>query len=155
MIAFTVPGRPQPQGSMKAFVRGNRAFLTSDNSALKDWRAAVGYHALKAGARLLEGPIRIDAAFSIQRPKGHFRTGKNAHLLRDSAPVVPTTKPDLDKLVRAVLDALTGVCFNDDAQVTQVNATKSYALRGEVPSTWIQVQAASASSSRIEEELTQ
>lgn len=42
MISFTVPGRPIPQGSMKAFVRGNHAHLTSDNPALKDWRAAVG-----------------------------------------------------------------------------------------------------------------
>ena len=152
MISFTVPGRPIPQGSMKAFVRGNRAHLTSDNPALKDWRAAVGFYALKAGAELIEGPIRVDVAFTLQRPKGHFRTGRNASLLRDSAPELPTTKPDVDKLLRAVLDALTGICFIDDAQVTQVNATKSYALRGEIPQTYIQVRSASAQKARSERE---
>lgn len=154
MISFTVPGKPVPQGSMKAFVRGSRAYLTSDNPALKDWRAAVGFYALKAGAELIEGPIRVDVAFTLQRPKSHHRTGKNARLIRDSAPVLPTTKPDVDKLLRAVLDSLTGICFVDDAQVTQVNATKSYALRGEIPETFIQVRKASAYKARSEREET-
>jgi Holliday junction resolvase RusA-like endonuclease len=35
-------------------------------------------------------------------------------------------RPDLDKLVRAVLDALTGVCYLDDSQVTRIEAEKNF-----------------------------
>jgi Holliday junction resolvase RusA-like endonuclease len=38
----------------------------------------------------------------------------------------PTTKPDLDKLARAVLDALTGVYYLDDAQVVSLDLQKAY-----------------------------
>ncbi|MFZ1730810.1 MAG: RusA family crossover junction endodeoxyribonuclease [Bacteroidota bacterium] len=55
--------------------------------------------------------------FLLPRPKSHFRSGRNAHLLRETAPRFPTSKPDADKLSRAVLEALTGVAYKDDAQV--------------------------------------
>jgi Holliday junction resolvase RusA-like endonuclease len=38
----------------------------------------------------------------------------------------PTTKPDIDKLSRAVLDALTSVWYKDDSQVIQLEAQKIY-----------------------------
>ena len=37
-----------------------------------------------------------------------------------------TTKPDIDKLVRAILDSLKGILINDDSQVTELQAYKSY-----------------------------
>lgn len=38
----------------------------------------------------------------------------------------PSVKPDLDKLIRAVLDALTGIAYTDDSQVVRILAQKSY-----------------------------
>lgn len=59
--------------------------------------------------------------FAMARPKGHYRTGRNAHLLRDGAPPYPAGTPDLSKLCRATEDALTdaGVVWADDAQVVE------------------------------------
>ena len=52
MIAFTIFGKPQPQGSLKAFrlrtARGPKVVLTSDNSALRPWRQQVSQVALEA-----------------------------------------------------------------------------------------------------------
>lgn len=155
MISFIVPGKPAPQGSMVAAISKTtgRVFMKSGNEkALRAWRRDVAASAIRVGAELIEGPVRVDVAFTLQRPKSHYRTGKNARLLRDSAPALPTTKPDVDKLLRAVLDALTGIAFVDDAQVTQTVATKSYALRGEIPETYIQVRSASAHKVRSERE---
>lgn len=49
----------------------------------------------------------------------------------------PTVKPDLDKLVRAILDAGTGVLWIDDAQVRFIEARKVYAV--SVPGVYVNV----------------
>ena len=68
----------------------------------------------------MSGPLAVDMIFTLARPKSHYRTGRNAHLLRDSAPARPTGAPDLSKLARATEDALTeaGV-WKDDAAVVE------------------------------------
>ena len=107
---------------------GSGRIVANNNTELDNWRAAVGYHALKAGAELIEGPVELIVHVYLQRPKGHYRTGKNAHLLRDAAPLWPITKPDADKLLRSTLDALDAAgVFRDDSQVVDVHATKHYA----------------------------
>lgn len=120
---FRVASLPVPKGSMKAWVRGKHAVLTSDNKGLKGWEAIVRAQA-QAHVHALElGPVAISLAFALGRTKSLPKRFERPHL----------TKPDLDKLARAVLDALTGVAFNDDAQVTRLDCVKRYALEGEQP----------------------
>ena len=122
-ITFRVASVPVPKGSMRAFVRGHRAILTSDNRSLKGWEALVRHQAQQHVHALAPGPMAITLAFALPRTKSLPKRSERPHL----------TKPDLDKLARAVLDALTGVAFNDDAQVTQLACKKRYALEGEQP----------------------
>jgi Holliday junction resolvase RusA-like endonuclease len=124
---FTVAGIPRPQGSMRAFVRGGRAIVTSDNTHLRPWKTAVA-EAARAGRHVVWlGPVAVGITFRLPRPKGH--TGKRG--LLPSAPHHPTGRPDLDKLARAVMDALTesGV-ITDDAQVIRLAARKVYGEPG-------------------------
>lgn len=84
-----------------------------------------------AGARrvagtLLIGSVAVEFVFYRRRPAGHFGTGRNASQLRPSAPSRPTTRPDVLKLARAVEDALTGVVWRDDAQITEQVLRKFY-----------------------------
>lgn len=128
-LRFAVPGIPVPQGSSRAFARGGRVVVTSDNARLRPWRSTVTAAAAEArgDAPAMAGPIRVRLGFTFPRPAGHF--GKRG--LRPSAPVYPAVRPDLDKLVRAVLDALTeSGCIRDDAQVVTLFAGKRY---GEAP----------------------
>lgn len=131
-IRFTVLGRPQPAGSKKAFVNRHtgKVIVTEDAKRSKPWQQQVGDTALahrdQLNGELLGGPLELEVTFVLARPKGHFRTGKNAHLLRDSAPSRPAVKPDTTKLLRAVEDALTGVLWRDDAQVVDQYARKVY-----------------------------
>jgi Holliday junction resolvase RusA-like endonuclease len=125
-LEVVVHGRPVAQGSL---VRNPGRGVRPDNAkALLPWRNAVSSAAYEAmGDRpILVGPVRLEVAFTFARPRGHYGTGRNARALRASAPAAPTTNPDLDKLVRAVCDALTGVVFRDDSQVVEVEATKRY-----------------------------
>ena len=47
--------------------------------------------------------------------------------LKPSAPKHPIVKPDTTKLMRALEDALTGICWRDDTQVVIQTAHKAYA----------------------------
>ena len=119
---FTVFGKPQPQGSTKAFIpRGwKRAIITSANSKMKPWRQEISGTAVaivEAGAipAPKEEAVAITLDFFLERPKS---IPKRRTAL--------TVKPDLDKLVRASLDALTGILFVDDAQVVYIRTSKAY-----------------------------
>lgn len=58
-------------------------------------------------------PISIGLRFGLKQSKSN----------KDPYPVI---RPDLDKLIRAVLDALTGVLFVDDSQVVHIDAQKTF-----------------------------
>lgn len=125
---------------MRAFVVNGRAVLTSASKNLKEWRNLIAYAA--RDNLPVDGPfsygeaVQVDAKFFFVRPKSHLK--KNGELTK-SAPRSKHSKPDVDKLARAVLDALTGVYFDDDSQVVRLTVTKEYALPGENPGLEIQV----------------
>jgi Holliday junction resolvase RusA-like endonuclease len=129
-IEFVVYGRPAPQGSKQAFAiykgrKGARVFTgkvaqVEMSKYVKPWRESVAAAALALDIlEPLEGPLVASMVFSIARPKSHYRTGRFAHLLRDSAPVRPACTPDLSKILRATEDALTGIVWKDDALVVE------------------------------------
>jgi Holliday junction resolvase RusA-like endonuclease len=59
----------------------------------------------------------------MPRPKKHFRANGE---LRDDAPTYHTQAPDIDKLSRSILDALKGISWRDDGQVSYKLASKQY-----------------------------
>lgn len=128
-IKFTAYGVPVPKGSKTGFIvkpkGGKPRAIVTDQGAKRQrpWIALIQ----DAARKVCEGPpttaaCGLTAFFYFPRPKSHFRTGKNAGLLRESAPDLHTQKPDLGKLVRLVEDALTGIVWKDDAQVFQYTA---------------------------------
>ena len=133
-IVFRCDGVPQTKGSAKAFMRRGARYptVTNDNAKCKPWQAALTLAAAQAMSRAARieptrGPVALTLKFCVPRPGGHYGSGKNAEKLRPSAPQYPTVKPDLDKLVRAVKDGLTGVVYGDDSQVIKIDAVKLYA----------------------------
>lgn len=142
-LQFEVPGIPQPQGSTKSFQARGRVVTTSDNPKLRPWRDAVCWHARAALGRQapFACPLVVSAVFYLPRPAGHFGSGRNAGQLRPAAPAYPAVKPDLDKLVRGVLDALSeaGV-WRDDAQVVALGEVAK--VYGDKPGASIAVEPA-------------
>lgn len=123
-----VPGVPAPQGSKRHVGRG---VLVESAKAVGPWRERV---ALAVAEVLVwteddgapRGAMLVNVRFIFTRPKAHFGTGKNAATVKPHAPRLPAGRPDLDKLARAVLDALTGIAYVDDAQVVALNVGKEY-----------------------------
>jgi Holliday junction resolvase RusA-like endonuclease len=122
-VEVDVLGIPVPQGS-KRVVQGH--LIDVNHAKLRDWRQLVGAACQEAG-QFFDGPVVVGFDFYFPRPKGHFGSGRNAEILKASSPAFPATKPDIDKLIRACLDAMTGIVFRDDAQVASLIASKFYA----------------------------
>jgi len=144
-VVFFAPGTPAPQGSKAAIPVKDKATgiatgkinVVESSKALAPWRSDVRDAAMAAmlsgRCPMFTGPVEVGLTFRIARPKGHYGTGRNAGILKDSAPMYPAVKPDLDKLVRSTLDALTsaGVYADDNLVVGLGYTTKRYALAGE------------------------
>nr|DAV40200.1 MAG TPA: Endodeoxyribonuclease RusA [Caudoviricetes sp.] len=125
-FSFFVPGEPITEGSTKAFTSGQRVVVTHDRGRELDaWRIKVAKAAEDAARKAgweprHDGPVAVTAIFVLPRPKSVPKTRKWPH-----------TKPDLDKLQRAVGDALApykrpGV-LRDDSRIVEWRASKCYA----------------------------
>jgi Holliday junction resolvase RusA-like endonuclease len=115
-FTFFVVGNPRTKGS-KSLMRtngGRYIMIEAGGNKLKKWMRSVKVKALLTFKEPIEGAIRIDCCFQFRRPKS----------VKDR--LIPHVRPDLDKLLRAINDALTGIAFKDDAQVTKIIATKRY-----------------------------
>lgn len=99
-MTFTVPGNPVSMNNAFPTGRNGRRFTSREYQA---WKKAVAAHALAAGIRPIEGPVRVALliAFSSRRP-------------------------DLDNAIKPVLDALTGVAYMNDRQVHELHALKGH-----------------------------
>lgn len=130
VLTFTVQGTPAPQGSKTIARSRHGTWLRDDNRSLAPWRSTVAAAALACmiGRRPLAGPLRLEATFVFPRPKSHYRSGALAGQLRPSAPFYCDTRPDLDKLLRAIGDAVTGIAIVADANIVEIDACKLYGL---------------------------
>lgn len=132
-MQFFAPGRPATKGSTRSFMAAGRMVTKGANPRTKAWQAVVAAFAVDAGVEPIEGGVELELRFYFHRPKSHYGTGRNAAVLKATAPPRPITRSrgDLDKLVRAVLDGLDGIAYSDDSQVTAINASKHYLPRTE------------------------
>lgn len=138
-IEFFVEGVPRTKGSSFSFVnpKTGKIVYVHDNKHLKKWTAAVKFTALEKKCQPRNGPIWLMISYVLPRPKSHFNTIGD---IKEAAPVYPLSKPDVDKMERAILDSLTGVAYCDDSQVVHVSHGKSYTQDfAEVPGVRIRV----------------
>lgn len=129
-----VPGHPITQGSKdyKGKNARGKAILVESADGLAEWRQRIAWAGHGHGWRPYDGPCSVDLEFVLRRP---VSTPK-----RRTPPAI--RKPDVDKLLRAVLDALTGVAWTDDARVIDARSRKRLAELGETPGVWIAITAA-------------
>lgn len=130
-MSFFVHGTPVPQGSLSSFVsKTTGAVISPQKKKLIAWRteiAKVAYSTmLRSGIRIIQKdtPVFVSMNFVLQRPKSHYKM--------KSIPDWPTARPDIDKLARAVLDAISGTVKGfggvmvDDSMVVKLGASKRY-----------------------------
>lgn len=122
MTAFVIPGRCATKGSARTFVSKTGAVVYKhDNRNLAAWTKTAKLCALAAKVPMIYKPegVRLRVVFQFVRPKS-------------SKAISPTVRPDLDKCLRALLDALTGIAWADDSQVVHVTSVKQYGANERV-----------------------
>lgn len=130
VITFHAHGIAQTEGSVRAVLPKGRTkpIVVQGSSpkarkALDAWRSDVAAAAARwrdehLAFDLLACPVRVRLVFTLPRPASAPKTIRTWPIGQRSG--------DLDKLQRAVFDALTGVMWKDDAQVIGVSASKDY-----------------------------
>ena len=137
-VVIEVHGTPAPQGSK---IRNRYGAVYESNRNVAPWREAIRAEAQRQVLVPLAGPVLCRITFRMPRPKGHYGTGRNAGQVRNGAPEFPASKPDIDKLARAVLDGLTdGGAWKDDSQVVTLIVHKVYAQASAPPGCWIRLE---------------
>ena len=125
LCAFTVLGEAAPQGSKTRTKFGG---IREANPRTRPWRQAVAAEALltMGGRGPRDEAVELLIRYYFPRPLGHYGSGRNADLLKPSAPVHKLTAPDTSKLNRAAEDAMSGIVYRDDAQIVHTDAWKLY-----------------------------
>jgi crossover junction endodeoxyribonuclease RusA len=133
LVVF-VAGRPAPQGSKRAFRAPSGAVVMTESSPrLRPWREDLRAACLDDRGRpvtYLPGAVAVRLEFVMPRPTGTPK-GRTPPAIR---------RPDIDKLERAVLDAITSAgLWDDDSCVVDIHNTKRLAEIGETPGVHIRV----------------
>ena len=84
----------------------------------------------------MEGPVRMAVEFVFKRPKSH----SNKSGIKTTAPMWHTSRPDIDNLIKLVMDVCTEMeVYADDTQVVRLETVKRYA-NDEKPGASIRIE---------------
>lgn len=129
-IRITIPGAPVAQGRPRFSTQGGfpRAY---DPAKSRKWKKAAAVYMLAArqaaGAGVLTGAVRVEIVAVFACPTSDHR--KRAPVARRRH----TKRPDAENCAKAALDAASGVIFEDDAQVCELQVVKWVGAQGEEP----------------------
>jgi len=131
MISFTVYGEPVAQGRARLTTVNGRAWAY-DPQKSRDWKDYVKLAAAQYAPKvLIEGAIELEVTVYRPMPKSISGSRKKAERA-EKGELRPITKPDTDNYIKGVKDALKGVIWKDDSQVTDEWTRKRYSARPRV-----------------------
>lgn len=135
-LSFTVPGVPRGKGRPR-FVRATGRAYTPEQT--RNYETLVRHEASIAMQREriaapLDGPVlvRVTAHFSV--PPSYSSKRQADALLGVTCP----PRPDLDQIMKSVLDGMNGVIFRDDAQVSNLSGVKRYTVGPPRVNVWVE-----------------
>lgn len=123
-VSFTIPGAPQGKERPRFNRNTGRTYTpakTRDYEKLVEWAYKCEAHGVR-----FTGPISANIVAVYPVPHSW---SKRQQAKATSGQQLPLVKPDLDNVAKAVLDALNGLAYRDDAQVTFLSICKRYGER--------------------------
>jgi Holliday junction resolvase RusA-like endonuclease len=128
ILRVTIPAIPVAQPRQRHAVVGGRVrnYTPADNP-VQVFKATVRLAVQQAGVRISDGPLGVFVTFYMPRPARLMRRKDPPGLIRHTA------KPDVDNLWKSTADALTGLVWHDDAQVSITVIHKWYHEKGGSP----------------------
>lgn len=133
---LTVPGIPVGKGRPRVTTVGGKPRMYTPKRTVEFEKAvAAAFRKENPGTKPLDGPVEV-RVYAIWEPPKSTPKRRRAEMIANREP--RTKKPDADNVLKAVLDALNGVAYHDDAQVCKVSAETVY---GDESATAVQVYA--------------
>jgi Holliday junction resolvase RusA-like endonuclease len=111
-ITVTIPGQPKGKGRPRATRKGH-LYTPAETRTREGVVASLTMDAMRGRAPLV-GPVAMDIRVVVGVPASWPKKRQAEALV---GVVLPTGKPDLDNVVKLVLDGMNGIAFADDAQV--------------------------------------
>lgn len=123
-IEFFVPGSAIGKGRPRVGrVGGNVRMFTPKKTAAYESTVALFASVQMHGRELFDGPVALTLVVYCTVPKSWSRAKKERAA---SGGIAPTTKPDLDNIVKAYGDAMNGIVYRDDVQIIDLSVKKMY-----------------------------
>lgn len=137
MIEFSIPGKPQGKGRPKFYRRGKHVgTYTPEKTVIYEnliqEMAEEAIKGLEDGIELEEiyyEALQVDIKMYFEPPKAMSKKNR-AYALNNE--IYHIKKPDIDNVIKSILDALNKVTFHDDSQVVRLNAGKYYSVEPRV-----------------------
>lgn len=129
MIEFFVPGPPQGKARARTFTTRTGRVRSCTPAKTAAYEQRIRSHCRVAAAGMREPffgqgtPIRIILTAYYRPP---VKTSKIMLFRMQHGLVLPTRKPDLDNVLKAVADAVNGVAYKDDSQIVEIVAKKLF-----------------------------
>ena len=122
-VIFFVPGKPRGKGRPRSKKTGGKPYTDSKTRAY-EYQIAANYRRIAGSFRFPDDVfLRVRVQQQMPVPQSASKARK-ADMLEGRT--YPSAKPDLDNVVKAVLDALNGVAYKDDARVVGLYSQKVY-----------------------------
>lgn len=123
-VAFVIPGTPVGKGRPKFARRGN--FVTAytpEKTASYENLVKVKAEEAMQGRLMIEGPVEVSIRL-IVTPPASWSQKKQREALEGR--IYPTSKPDIDNVVKGIFDACNEIVWRDDKQAVDVRVVKRY-----------------------------
>lgn len=125
-----IPGEPCAQGRPRFSTAGGfvRAYDPAKSRNYKAYVKAVCAEEAKKQGWLFNTdlPLKVEIIAGLSIPSSKSKKWKQAAM---DGKEKPTKKPDVDNIVKTVTDALSGVIYKDDKQITSLVVGKIYSAR--------------------------
>jgi Holliday junction resolvase RusA-like endonuclease len=123
-IIIELPGLPRGKGRPRFSRRTGRAYTDAKTESFEGALRTVGAVAMmKRGRVLFEGPLMMIMTAIFPVPESWSNKKRTEAL---AGHVFPTSKPDLDNLLKAAADGLNAIVYRDDAQIVEAVVKKAY-----------------------------
>lgn len=134
-IEFTIPGQPVAKGRARISIRGGHAFAYTPEKT-RMYENQVGAYASQAmkGQRPIAGPVFVFIEACMMVPQSWSAKKRKDAI---AGKIWPTSRPDLDNIIKAVLDGILRIAIIDDNQVVHLVAKQKYA---EIPQLSVEIE---------------
>ena len=129
IIKVSIPGQPVAKSRPRFSFKSKRAYTPKKT---KDYEELIKEYVKPLVDGTLSGPIDAHFIIVFKRPK-YMMTKKYKDQL-----LLHTKRPDLDNVIKAVMDALNSI-LDDDSQICKITAEKYYSDKSQLPFTHIQL----------------